>query len=252
VERRVKPPPWSARFIARLESFGMRQPSAGRDGDPNQVYDLTITAGTVTARVQGSRRRPYDVWIDLPVIGSGDWTRATRTMSAEATCAAQLLDGEVPDDLDDLFGRIGLPLLPARARDLTMDCSCPEWDVYCRHLAAVLGRLAKAFDADPFEILAWRGCDRVRLLEQLEDLRAPVAGPAPAEVPVSADGEDSLTNRLEDYWSTDEDWWDELRRTDRREHPDLAADRLGRPDIVILGRNLADLLRPAYQAFNSW
>lgn len=258
MERRVDPSsrPWSERFLARLESFGMYRPQAEPGGEPNQVYDLTIGAGTVTARVQGSRRRPYDVWIDLPVFGSADWTRAARAMVADASRAAVLLDGELPDNIDDLLAGLGLSLLPARARDLTMDCSCPDWDVRCRHLSAVLGQLATAFDADPFHILAWRGRGRARLLEQLEDLRSGAVesrtAAAPNSAPDPAMVERLLDECLEDYWSTDDDWWDTLRRTDRREHPDLALHRLGRPEIVIAGRNLVDLLGPAYRAFNSW
>lgn len=231
----------------------MYRPQAERGGESNQVYDLTIAAGTVTGRVQGSRRRPYDVWIDLPVFGSADWTRALRTMVADASQAAVLLDGDLPDDIDRLFAGIGLSLLPARARDLTMDCSCPDWDVRCRHLSVVLDQLATAFDADPFDILTWRGRDRARLLEQLEDLRSgTIESHSGTAAPDPAAAERPLDECLEDYWSADDDWWDTLRRTHRREHPDLAVHRLGRPEIVIAGRNLVDLLGPAYRAFNSW
>ena len=51
---------WSKRFIAVLESYGMggrlqRGRSYARKG---QVLEFTLSTGTVTARVQGSRRDP--------------------------------------------------------------------------------------------------------------------------------------------------------------------------------------------------
>ena len=47
-----------------------------------------------------------------------------------------------------------------------MECSCPDWGVPCKHLAATFYLLAEAFDADPFQILHWRGRDRETLLAQ--------------------------------------------------------------------------------------
>src|SRR5690348_401305 len=54
---------WSRRFISVLESYGMsgrlaRGRSYARAG---QVLDFALTQGKVTARVQGSRVRPYQV-----------------------------------------------------------------------------------------------------------------------------------------------------------------------------------------------
>jgi uncharacterized Zn finger protein len=56
-----------------------------------------------------------------------------------------------------------------------MHCSCPDWGVPCKHLAAVCYVLAEAFDDDPFEMLAWRGRTRSALLAALRQ-----AGPRPA------------------------------------------------------------------------
>ena len=52
----------------------------------------------------------------------------------------------------------------------------------CKHLAATFYLLAEAFDADPFQILHWRGRDKETLLatlRSLRDRRRP-AGPAGA------------------------------------------------------------------------
>ncbi len=52
-----------------------------------------------------------------------------------------------------------------------MACSCPDWGVPCKHIAATFYLLAEAFDADPFQILHWRGQDRETLLANLRALR---------------------------------------------------------------------------------
>jgi uncharacterized Zn finger protein len=229
---------WSQRFLTRLES--LVTPAAQSD----QVYGLAITSGSVTAQVQGSRRKPYDVWIDLPVFTPAEWARAERAMAADPSCSAQLVDGEVPDDVEKLFARTGLSLLPAKAGDMTMDCSCPDWMVPCKHVTAVLQSLAAAFDADPFDLLVWRGRSRTRLVEHLSELAVPASPPVPAKP-----GPDvPLADCLDAYWLSSGDQQSELPG----QPADRALDRLGRPDIMIRGRNLADLLRPVYEAMNSW
>ena len=46
--------------------------------------------------------------------------------------------------------RLGLPLFPGAARELSLDCSCPDGAVPCKHFAAMFYLLAEAFDEDPF------------------------------------------------------------------------------------------------------
>src|SRR5262249_40368225 len=70
-----------------------------------------------------------------------------------------------------VFAELGLALFPASAAELSMYCSCPDWEVPCKHIAAVFYLLAEAFDDDPFSILAWRGRTREDLLSGLHAAR---------------------------------------------------------------------------------
>ena len=57
---------WSQRFIAVLESFGMgsRLQRGKRYARTGQVVAMDIGPGQVKASVQGSRTRPYRVFIE--------------------------------------------------------------------------------------------------------------------------------------------------------------------------------------------
>jgi uncharacterized Zn finger protein len=161
---------WSERFVAVLEGLGVgsrlqRGRSYARRG---QVISLEIDAGLVAARVQGSRNRPYRVRIGLTAFGKADWSRLERKLADNAWYLAKLLAGEMPEDIEDVFGSAGLPLFPTQAGELSMDCSCPDWEVPCKHLAATFYLLAESFDDDPFRILAWRGRERADLLANLQ------------------------------------------------------------------------------------
>ena len=165
---------WSRRFLDVLESFAMgARLSRGRSyARKGQVISLDVRPGEVKARVQGSRARPYVVTIGLDVFSEQVWTKAEIALSEQALPSAKLLAGEVPPELEELFAEAGAPLFPSAVDDLDQDCSCPDWGVPCKHLAATFYLLAEAFDDDPFLILRWRGRDREELLARLRELRA--------------------------------------------------------------------------------
>ncbi|MEU7872275.1 SWIM zinc finger family protein [Dactylosporangium sp. NPDC049140] len=169
---------WSKRFLAVLESFalGTRLTRGRNYARAGQVLRLDVAPGTVTASVQGSRPRPYDVSIGLAAFGDTVWAGVEQALAGEALGAAKLLAGELPPHVEDVFLAAGAPLFPARLADLTMRCSCPDKAVPCKHLAATCYLLAERFDADPFDILLWRGRSRDALLAALRTLRA--GGPA--------------------------------------------------------------------------
>jgi uncharacterized Zn finger protein len=125
----------------------------------------------VTSTVQGSRPKPYRCAIELSTFDGPTWTKIEQALAAQALFLARLLAGEMPDQIEEAFAAAGAPLFPARMNDLRMSCSCPDASVPCKHIAATLYLLAEAFDADPFEILHWRGRDRQTLLAGLRALR---------------------------------------------------------------------------------
>jgi uncharacterized Zn finger protein len=72
--------------------------------------------------------------------------------------------------------QLKIPVFPARWSDLKMHCSCPDWAVPCKHLAAVTYLLSQQIDADPFLVFSLRGIDLPALLKergvQLDDAEA--------------------------------------------------------------------------------
>ncbi len=165
---------WSRRFLDVLESFAIggrlaRGKTYARKG---QVMSLEIVAGRVTAAVQGSRATPYDVTIAFAPLTATEWDRVEGALADQALPCAKLLAGEVPTELEAIFTAAGSPLFPAAVGDLRQDCSCPDWGVPCKHLAAAFYLLAEAFDSDPFVLLRWRGREREELLATLRMLRS--------------------------------------------------------------------------------
>src|SRR6266540_3345703 len=103
---------WSGRFVAILESLGMG-PRLGRGrayARAGQVLDLGVTAGTVSARVQGSRARPYRVSIGLGRFGEADWARVESALAARAVQREAPGRGDAPPDRGGVLQLRPLPL----------------------------------------------------------------------------------------------------------------------------------------------
>ncbi|QWF81856.1 SWIM zinc finger family protein [Amycolatopsis sp. CA-230715] len=227
---------WSERFVGVLEDMGMggrleRGRNYARRG---QVISLDITAGSATASVQGSRATPYRVRIGITAFDKRDWAKAERALADNAWYAAKLLAGEMPEDIETVFTDLGLPLFPTGARDLSMDCSCPDFQVPCKHLAAAFYLLAETFDEDPFTILAWRGRTRDELLDNLRSARADTAPAGP-----------TLPNTPAAFYGLQADL---PTGTAPASEPAALLDQLPETTLTLRGLTLPDLLRPAYQA----
>ncbi len=160
---------WSERFTTVLESYGLgaRMLRGRRYARTGQVLSLDVRTAVLAAQVQGSRRTPYLVTISLPEPTAAQWRKIERAMAAKAGFAAQLLTGELPTDLEDVFTAAGTPLFPGIWREVRADCSCPDWENPCKHIAAVLYVFADQLDADPWLLLAWRGRTREDLIAAL-------------------------------------------------------------------------------------
>ena len=164
---------WSRRWVAVLESFNLgarltRGRSYARKG---QVMSISVTAGSVRAKVQGTYPQPYDVIIELKPLDGADWEKAVRAMAAKAVFSARLLCGEMPQNIEEAFSHSGVSLFPQKKSDLKTDCSCPDWSNPCKHIAAVYYLLAEEFDRDPFLIFKLRGKERDELMQELRAMR---------------------------------------------------------------------------------
>jgi len=160
---------WSRRFVEVLDSYGLGNRLArGRNyARQGQVLSLDISPGLLTAQVQGSRRTPYVVTITIRPLTDRQWRVVDNALSSRIGMAAHLLAGEVPGELEGVFIAAKAPLFPARWRDLTARCSCPDSVNPCKHIAAALYLYADQLDSDPWLLLQWRGRTQDEVLATL-------------------------------------------------------------------------------------
>ena len=194
---------WAQRWVAVLESFGwdnrlQRGRTYARKG---QVMNIDVHPGRVTARVQGSRRNPYTVRIEIAPLTDEQWERVIDAMAQQALFAAQLLAGEMPLEIEQAFQVAGVSLFPS-SDEIAMHCSCPDWAVPCKHIAAVYYLLGEEFDRDPFLLFTLRGHTREQVMAALRARRA-AAAPQVTEAAAAAEPEppaEPLEADLSRFW----------------------------------------------------
>ena len=160
---------WAKRWIAVLEGFGLgarlaRGRSYARQG---QVTQISIEPDGVRAEVQGSRRAPYSVTIQVKPLSVSQWRLITDAIMRTPRFAAMLLNGQMPEDIEDAFREAQCELFPQSIADVRTDCSCPDWSNPCKHVAAVYYLIGEEFDRDPFLLFALRGRTRRGILATL-------------------------------------------------------------------------------------
>ncbi|MEO8383315.1 MAG: SWIM zinc finger family protein [Acidobacteriota bacterium] len=172
---------WAKRWIAVLEGFnlGARLQRGRTYARGGQVMGIDVQAGRVEAKVQGSRRDPYRVSIAMATFTPADRKRLGVALSASPLHLAKLLAGEMPQDIETVLEKERLSLFPVRQKELTTECSCPDWSNPCKHIAAVYYLLGEEFDRDPFLLFTVRGVAREDLVA--EETAAPESATRPVE-----------------------------------------------------------------------
>jgi uncharacterized Zn finger protein len=169
-----------------------------------QVIDIDVAPGRVRSRVQGSRPKPYKVDIRLEPLSDHQWDTVLDALAEQAIFAAQLLNGEMPPDIEEVFDATDVPLFPKSRGDLQTNCSCPDWANPCKHIAAVYYLLGERFDEDPFLLFQLRGRSKQEIAAALRERRAAEgeAVRAPASLgAVEAIPAPALEEGLDRYWS---------------------------------------------------
>jgi uncharacterized Zn finger protein len=172
---------WGQRWIEALQNVlrgdsgrlarGHTYARAGR------CHDLVIKAGKVTAKVTGSRPSPYKITIKLGQLPQATWNKAIAGMAEKAQFAAELLAGQMPKEIDEVFRAAGTSLFPTQRAALVTSCSCPDWGDPCKHVAATHYVLGEALDRDPFLLFELRGRTKAQVLEALRAARAGANAP---------------------------------------------------------------------------
>lgn len=157
---------WGQAWCGNLEQyadFESRLDRGKRYVKTGAVVDLKIQKGKVSARVQGRRKTPYKVEVRISPLSEERCQYAIGQCEKKIENLESLLRGEFPEELKVLFTGDG-GLFPS-PREISFQCSCPDWALMCKHVAAVLYGIGARFDENPLLFFELRGIELERFID---------------------------------------------------------------------------------------
>lgn len=127
------------------------------------VLDLKITGGVVTALVQGTGTDPYEVEIRIAQLKKANWERIRKQCRGELRSLTDLVAGRFAEELGEIFLAKGKGLFPT-PKEISFNCSCPDWASMCKHVAATLYGVGARLDEDPLLFFTLRQVDTEELV----------------------------------------------------------------------------------------
>ena len=159
---------WGKSWNDNLESYADYSNRIGRGRSyvrHGAVLDLKINVGNISALVQGSDKRPYKVEINIKPISKELWKIIEKECVGKIHSLEELTQGKFPKALSDLFTAKGKGLFPT-PKEITMECSCPDWAGMCKHIAAVLYGVGAKLDDDPLLFFKLRNVNIQDLIQE--------------------------------------------------------------------------------------
>ena len=180
---------WVQRWLELLDSyrFKKRLERARNYAREGHVLSMEFNNAEVIAKAQGSEAEPYQVLLNLDPFTNEDWSYIINTLAEKALYSAQLLAGQMPESIEQVFIKNGLNLFPYTLTDIRSRCSCPDKANPCKHIGAVYYQLGDRLSEDPFVMFQLRGRSKTQLLAALRQQRSqppeltPMATPIPLE-----------------------------------------------------------------------
>lgn len=173
---------WGEAWLRSLDNidYSNRLPRGMTYARNGSVKSVNIKGNSISASVQGSRRAPYRVNIVIPPFFEDDIERLVTELLKHPVIISRLLNRQLDPSIMDIATNCGLKIFPKQWTDFKMQCSCPDWAVPCKHLAAVIYMISREVDNNPF--LAF-GIHNVDLIQELQKRGIAIERKQALEVP---------------------------------------------------------------------
>lgn len=143
--------------LERYADYGNRIDRGKRYVRTGTVIDLNMEKGKITAKVQGSRKIPYKVEIRISPLSEEKCQKIMTKCNKKLGNIEALLTGNFPKEMQELFKeKDGLFPSP---KEIGFHCSCPDWALMCKHVAAALYGVGVRLDEEPMLFFTLRGID---------------------------------------------------------------------------------------------
>jgi uncharacterized Zn finger protein/DNA-binding XRE family transcriptional regulator len=155
---------WGEAWCEHLESFSdyeNRLPRGRTYVRNGSVCHLDIARGEVNAMVSGSDL--YTVKVSIKTLSRKKWKGVKNRCAGQIASLLELLQGRLSENVMSVVTDRNNGLFPLPG-EISLQCSCPDWAVMCKHVAAVLYGVGARLDEEPELLFLLRGVDHEELI----------------------------------------------------------------------------------------
>lgn len=149
--------------LERYADYDSRLERGKRYVKSGAVLDLKIQKGKILAKVQGTRKTPYKVEIRISPLSEEKCQAILNKCGRKIETLEALIAGDFPKELKELFLEDG-GLFPT-PKEIGFTCSCPDWALMCKHVAAALYGIGARLDEQPALFFELRGIEMGRFID---------------------------------------------------------------------------------------
>lgn len=165
---------WVQRWTKFMQQLGVTIDPAALRG--LRVKRLEVQPGLLQAQVVERENGVTLVEVRFPTLTDAQWETIIDALGSQAIFVAQLLTGDMPAEIEQVFTAAGSWLLPATAAEVEQLCTpaggvTMPADGACRPLIAAYMQLGEMVTEDPWLLLRLRGRDREQVLAALQEKR---------------------------------------------------------------------------------
>jgi uncharacterized Zn finger protein len=167
---------WGEAWCDHLESFSdyeNRLPRGRTYLRNGSVRHLDIAKAEVNAMVSGSEL--YTVKVAIKALPRKKWKVVKNRCAGQIGSLLELLQGRLSKNVMSVVTDRNKGLFPLPG-EISMRCSCPDWAVMCKHVAAVLYGVGARLDEEPELLFLLRGTDHEELISAEVGVAAAAAG----------------------------------------------------------------------------
>ncbi|MFZ4797291.1 MAG: SNF2-related protein [Bacteroidia bacterium] len=160
---------WGEQWLNSLSNidYENRLDRGSRYARNGSVVKIKIEGNRINAKVAGSAPKPYNVDVILPPFFDPELSEFITALSKKPTIISKLLNRELDPQVLTIAEQMGLKVFPKQWTDFKMQCSCPDWAVPCKHLAAVIYKVSAEIDNNPFLVFELHNVNLIAELEKL-------------------------------------------------------------------------------------
>ncbi|MCD4818945.1 MAG: DEAD/DEAH box helicase family protein [Candidatus Cloacimonetes bacterium] len=143
---------WGDAWLNALHyiDYSNRLPRGQRYARNGSVVSIEFKKKAIEARVSGRRSTPYKVKIKKKSFTESQKQTIKEIVINNPFYISQLASHKLPQQLLASLEKENINLFPKSWSDMEASCSCPDWAVPCKHIAAVFYIIANEIDQNPF------------------------------------------------------------------------------------------------------